>query len=98
MIKQRLTEEINKLEDYIFVDLLDFEEFVFAMSSPIESEKIDRIMTTVLRKGNSACEKLIQILRENNILKWAEMKGKTDLIKVNQCAYCKGRCCEGCPI
>lgn len=74
LIKQRLLDKLDNLEDYMFSEVLNFDDFILAMINPIDSEKIDIILTSVLRKGNAGCETLIQILERHEFLRSDELK------------------------
>ncbi|CAG2193245.1 unnamed protein product [Mytilus edulis] len=73
-IKQRLLDKIDKLEDYMLSEVLNFDDFILAMINPIDSEKIDIILTSVLRKGSAACDTLIQFLERHDFLRSDELK------------------------
>lgn len=62
----------------MFREVLDFDEFIQAMNNQIDNEKIDSILTTVLRKGNAGCQTLIQILEKNEILRLDELQGRME--------------------
>lgn len=76
LIKQRLHCKLSELEDYMLHEVLSFDDFFLAMKDPIESEQIDILLTIVLRKGNVACEKFIQILKNQKILSSDELQGR----------------------
>lgn len=74
-MKQRLLVFINALDDVAFSPVLDFYELLPAITSTNDSEKVDRIIGTVIQKGNVACNKFLDCLIAKDILTYEEIKG-----------------------
>ncbi|CAG2193247.1 unnamed protein product [Mytilus edulis] len=56
--------------------VLNFDDIIPIMNTPIDSEKIDIILTTILRKGNVACEQFIKTIKHYSILDLTSSKNQ----------------------